>query len=392
MRLIVYFLLFITASSVLPGKTANSKIKIVFRFDDYMMTQHIVFDSILDIFKKNNIPLTLGVVPYDKEEQLFNKLNLDQLNDLKDRIKKNEIEIALHGFCHTNNELTGRSLFRKEILSEFLNLEYNDQVKKIKKGKEALDSIFNTNTKVFIPPYNSYDDNTINALGRLGFEVISASMDGNSGPDIISYIPYTISELTELPGLLRMDPDDAYSIIVVIHPYSFIGGIKTDLTTPVYFSKLDTLLNWINGQDNISAVSFSELGKSEEFSALRFTLNSTDNNMLLKILDKLSIFRYGVYNTSAYQSNHTRIFRLFNVLFHIIVFLTFYITANIFRRFIKPTRLIRIIFISLFLLMILAVLYKAINSHALIIYVIFLTTIVVAFYAGLLRSRERGLK
>ena len=104
MRLIVFFLLFITASSsALPGKPANNKIKIVFRFDDYMMTQNVIIDSILDIFKKNNIPLTLGVVPYDEEGMIFNKLSHDQLNDLKDRIKNNEIEIALHGFNHTNN-------------------------------------------------------------------------------------------------------------------------------------------------------------------------------------------------------------------------------------------------------------------------------------------------
>ena len=392
LKLIIAFLLLLITSSVLSGQSEENKIRIVFRFDDYMMTQHVIFDSILDIFKKNNIPLTLGVVPYDKQEMIFNKLTQDQLNDLKNRIKKNEIEIALHGFSHTDNKLTGRSLLKKEILSEFLNLDYNEQLKKIKKGKEALDSIFNINTKVFIPPYNSYDNNTIKALVKLGFEVISASMDGDSGPDIISYIPYTISDLTELPGLLRMDTDDDYSIIVVIHPYSFIGGIKTDLTKPVYFSKLDTMLNWINGQDNILPVNFSTLGKSEEFNALRFKLNSTDNNMLVKILDKLNIFRYGVYNTTKYQRNHTRILAIFNFMFHVIVFLTIYFAAKILSRFIKPNRFIKLIFLLLALFVIIAVLYKAINSHAIIIYLLFLTTIIVAFFAGFARARDRTYK
>jgi peptidoglycan/xylan/chitin deacetylase (PgdA/CDA1 family) len=391
MRLLVSFLLLLITSSVLSGQTEDNKIKIVFRFDDYMLTQNVTFDSILDVFKKNSISLTLGVVPYN-EELIFNELSQDQLNDLRDRIKNNEIEIALHGFNHTDNKLSGRSLLKREILSEFYNMEYNDQVVKIKKGKEALDSLLNTNTKVFIPPFNSYDDNTIKALAGLDFEVISASMDGYSGPDIISYIPYTISDLTKLPGLLRMDPDDDYTVIVVIHPYSFIGGIKTDLTEPVYFSKLDTMLNWINGQDNILTVSFSALGKSEEFSALRFKMNSTDNNMLVKFLEEFNILRHGVYNTTEYQRKHARILGLFNVVFHVMVFFIFYFTAKIFRRLIKPTRLIRILFISLCLLLILAVLYKAFNSHALIIYVMFLTTIVVAFSAGLFNSRDRSLK
>src|SRR3989339_460674 len=109
MRSFISFLFLFTALIVLSGQKANNKIKIVFRFDDYMMTQHIVFDSILDIFKKNHISLTLGVVPFDKEDVIFNKLSQDQLNDLKSRIKKNEIEIALHGFSHTDNKLTKRS-------------------------------------------------------------------------------------------------------------------------------------------------------------------------------------------------------------------------------------------------------------------------------------------
>lgn len=391
MRLLVSFLLLLISSSVVSGQLQDHKIKIVFRFDDYMMTQHVIFDSILDIFKKNNISLTLGVVPYDKKEVLFNKLNQDQLDDLKNRIKRKEIEIALHGYTHTDNKLTGGSLLKKEILSEFSNLEYNEQVKKIRKGKAALDSILNINTVVFIPPYNSYDGNTIKALDSLNFDVISASMDGYSGHGKISYIPHTISDLTKLPGLLMKVPDDDYSIVVVIHPYSFIGGIETELTQPVYFSKLDTMLNWINRQENILTLSFSALGKSEEFSALRFTMNSTDNNMLIKVLEKFSIIRYGVYNTIEYQRNHKRIFGILNVLFHVIVFLIFYLIGLITRKLIRPNRLIKVIVILFFILLIVAVLYKAINSYAFPIYALFLSIIVVAFCAGLFRRKVRVL-
>ena len=389
MRSLISFLFLFTALIVLSGQKANNKIKIVFRFDDYMMTQHIVFDSILDIFKKNHISLTLGVVPFDKEDVIFNKLSQDQLNDLKSRIKKNEIEIALHGFSHTDNKLTKRSLLKKEISSEFYNMEYNDQVAKIKKGKKALDSILNINTKVFIPPYNSYDENTIKALESLDFKVISASRDGYSGPGRISYIPYTTSDLTELPGLLRVKPDDDYSIIVVIHPYSFIGGIKTDLTKPVYFNKLDTLLNWINGQNNIVTVNFLTLARGENFNYKRFVLNSTDNNILIKFLDEFRILRYGVYNTAEYQRSHKRIFGVYNILFHIIVFLSVFFAAKIFRRLILSSAILKIIFILLFIIMVPGVLYKAINSHAFVIYIVFLLTILSAFSIGLIRGNHQ---
>lgn len=389
MRLIITFLLLCLTSSVLSGQPDVKKIKIVFRFDDYMMIQDVTFDSIINVFKKNNIPLTLGVVPYGKNELIFNKLNQDQLNDLKDRVKNNEIEIALHGFTHTDNKLTGSPPLKRKILSEFSNLEYNKQVKKIRKGKQALDSILNINTVVFIPPYNSYDANTIEALDRLNFKVISASMDGYSVPAKISYIPYTIDDLTELPELLKTVPDDNYSIIAVIHPYSFFGEPETAFTKPVYFSKLDTLLNWINQQDNILAVSFSALAESEEFSAFRYKMNSTDNNMLDKTLEKLKVFNYNVYNTTDYQMIHKRIWGMLNIVFHIIIFIIFYLTGIIFRRLIKPHKVINLICILLFSLFIIAVLYKAINSHALVIYILFLTTIVVAFCAGLFKLRGR---
>lgn len=389
MKLIISSLLLCFVSYVLPGQPDDKKIKIVFRFDDYMMIQDVTFDSIMNVFRKNKIPLTLGVVPYNKKEEIFNKLSQEQLTELKTRVKNNEIEIALHGFTHTDNKLTGSPPLKREILSEFSNLGYCEQVKKIRKGKIALDSMLNTNTVVFIPPYNSYDANTIKALDNLNFKVLSASMDGYSVSSKISYIPYTINDLTKLPELLRRKPDDNYTIVAVIHPYSFFGETETVFTKPVYFSKLDTILNWINRQDKISAVSFSALGKSEDLGALRFNMNSTDNNMLEKTLEKLKIISKTVYNTTDYQKVHKRMWGIFNVVFHIFIFLVFYLTGVIFRRLIKPHKVINLICILLFSLFIIAVLYKAINSHALIIYVLFLTTIVVAFCTGLFKLRGR---
>jgi hypothetical protein len=43
--------------------SGHNKVKLVFRCDDYLLQNSMLMDSIIDVFQKNDIPVSLGVVP-----------------------------------------------------------------------------------------------------------------------------------------------------------------------------------------------------------------------------------------------------------------------------------------------------------------------------------------
>lgn len=130
----------------------------------------------------------------------------------------------MHGFNHNDNELGKGSFLINPVASEFARLEYNNQFKRINKAKKSIDSLLNINVNIFIPPFDSYDDNTLKVLDSLKFGIISASMDGSSSSDKISYIPFTINDLNELPKIVKKYQYDNLTIVVLMHPYSFKEG------------------------------------------------------------------------------------------------------------------------------------------------------------------------
>jgi len=374
--------------SGISASNPDTRTRIVFRFDDYILEPDIISDSIIYIFNKHKIPLCVGIIPYNKEGILYNNLNPGQLAALKGWIRKNEVNIALHGYNHDDNKLNEGSLLKKPGLSEFVSLSFNDQLGKIRRGKNAIDSLLNTNITIFIPPFNSYDDNTLKVLDSLKFKIISASIDGSSGSGKISYIPYTISDLNELPGIIRSNKNDNSAIIVVLHLYSFAGEYAGGMSTPVRISHLDTLLSWINDQRGLIATDFSTLGSSEVFDNERFDLNSTNKNMLIKTLNQLKIYRYGVFGTTEYLRKQKSVFGVLNILFHIVLFVSVYYAAILAGKMVRSYKMLRIFLVTLFIIGIMGVLYKALNSHSLTGYLVLLTVVSISFCLGMIRGNN----
>jgi peptidoglycan/xylan/chitin deacetylase (PgdA/CDA1 family) len=393
MKSIISFLFLFITISVIKANNLNQRIKIVFRFDDYQLTSTKFYDSLFYIFQKNNIPLSLGIIPFDKNGIIHNEMNQEQLADLKLRIKSGEIEIALHGFNHSDNELCKGSFLTSPVKSEFAKLEYNNQFKRINKAKNSIDSLLNIKVNIFIPPFNSYDDNTLKVLDSLKFAIISSSMDGSASSDKIRYIPFTINDLNELPKVVKKYKYDKITIVVLLHPYSFKEGANypNDFSKRIDFNQLDTLLNWIKKQNYAITTTFSNLDKSENYDKNRFVLNSTNNNLLVKILFKLKLYRYGVYNTAEHIRNNKNILTMFNVFLHIIVFLFIYFTAKIIAKLIKPSKKIMLIFVAIIVILMFCVLYKIINSHSLITYTVFIVTILMALFLGI-KGNEISIK
>jgi hypothetical protein len=319
-------LLFIVSLVFLSFFSANArgKMKIVFRYDDYILVPSKFCDSLLYIFHKNNIPLCLGIIPFDSTNLIINKLNQEQINDLRSRIQKKEIEVALHGFNHIN--ILRPYFLNKKTYSEFGSLSYFKQFDKLSKGKKALDSLFNIETNVFVPPFDTYDNNTLKALIDLNFKIISGDMYGGCTYEEIKYIPATFGDFFELADIIDKNIDDDATIVFLFHPYSFIENsfkYPNIIAPRISLNYLDSLLNSITKQE-ISFYTFSDLAKIENFNKVLYQANSFKYNLLKKVLNKLKIYRYGVYSSQELNDQNKEFLIFGNIFLHLLSFLFVY--------------------------------------------------------------------
>jgi len=380
-------LLFIALLVLLNGFPANAdgKIKMVFRFDDYLLIHSTLFDSLLNTFQKNKIPLCIGILPFDTSGSFIYKLNQDQVNDLRSRIHRKEIEVALHGFNHLN-ELSHRFLTRTTF-SEFASIDYKKQYEKLAKGKMVLDTLLHINTNVFIPTFNTYDNNTLKALEELKFEIISGGLHGLSNSKIIKYIPPTYENFSELPDIIEKFGNENVTVIIYFHSYAFEESRYAYFKDPsrlVTFSQLDTLLNWIK-QQNVSFYTFSDLAVTENFDRDLFRANSYKYNLLLNALNFVKLYRYGVYSGLEYHRQKTGLI-LANIILHFVCFLLTYFFANFFIGITRASLKTVLIFLGICAIPVLIYLYYIRYDFSLEVILILLFVITCAIILSLFKK------
>lgn len=140
---------------------------VIFRDDDiqpWFAFDHLV--EVNNIFTEEAVPVTLGVIPFAGNHTLTEDPTLvDYLKNLK-TIHPNFFEIALHGYNHQLlSDFYGGS--------EFGDLEYPTQLGRIYLGKELLKETLDVDPVTFIPPFDTYDNNTARALKELDLKVVS---------------------------------------------------------------------------------------------------------------------------------------------------------------------------------------------------------------------------
>lgn len=166
--LLILLILSAYISYTKPKIPHKARVIVIFRMDDPQPRWR--FNALkrgVDLFVKEEIPLTLGVIPYvggkfkASEDRLFSAYMRRLLIT-----KSSLIEVALHGLTHdVRTYMKGKS--------EFAGLPMEEQLKMIKEGKSILGEI-GAKVRVFIPPFDTYDNNTIEALRKAGIIVLSA--------------------------------------------------------------------------------------------------------------------------------------------------------------------------------------------------------------------------
>jgi|WetSurMetagenome_2_1015567.scaffolds.fasta_scaffold28336_3 hypothetical protein len=209
--------------SLFPSKK-NNTVQVVIRYDDYSNTSSIETErEMLKLVDMFNFPLSLGIIPYtpgNKHGAASYDVPLSQakVDLIRNYVKKGLIEICQHGYSHS-------SVNRDNPYSEFTGMSYNLQYHKILKGKKLLDSLYNTRTITFIPPWNAYDQTTVKVLAGLHFKNLSSDNFGVVPADEeIIYLPYT-AELPHLEKIMKYKylpgSNGKAMIVLMLHEYNF---------------------------------------------------------------------------------------------------------------------------------------------------------------------------
>jgi predicted deacetylase len=212
----ILVILAIIFSSTLPGCASQSANKphIVLRIDDI---QDFAFRDaqirLMEISINDQIPVSLSVIPsqFGKDDQVLQlvKKGLDQGS-----------EVTIHGWAH-------------EDLSA---LPLEEQVHLLSQAKSKTRSLFSVDVAILVPPMFAFSDNTIAAMKKTGFAVVSSYVDIVK-PGLIANVEsipgtVTLSDLSENRWMIRdfdgVQKDIADSVkrfgyaIIVTHPQEFI--------------------------------------------------------------------------------------------------------------------------------------------------------------------------
>ena len=218
--------------------------KIAVRIDD--ITCDMDWDSFIamkEILDELEIKPLIGVVPDNRDPLLrCGELKEDFWNTIRE-LQRQGWSIAMHGYQHEYITKQG-GIFPLNHFSEFAGLSLDDQISKIKKGREILLK-HKISTDIFMAPGHSFDKNTIRALRENGFRYIT---------DGYGYRPYQYLGITFLP--------------IAFHSRKSIAKIQKEMTTLVYH-----INGWSENRrqetrkllsdDSLEFVSFQEILKIE---------------------------------------------------------------------------------------------------------------------------------
>lgn len=227
---------------------------LIFRCDDYRGDEGLigqVDQALVTMFARRDLPLVFGVIPADLNGRA------EPIAALRPAIAAGTVEVAQHGWDHLPQ---AELLANQGIKSEYLGRAYDEQLQRIGQGKQLVETWFQVPVYTFIPPWDSYDENTLLACAELGFAALSA--------DLFSPAAHQMARPVLLPATIKLASLEALidrwsqhvqpgSIAVVeFHAYEFVESGSTFGYFPL--SKLEQLLDRIVASPNLRVLSMRD--------------------------------------------------------------------------------------------------------------------------------------
>lgn len=177
---------------------------IVFRNDDLAaFWSDYTAINVTETFRIKKIPVVLGIIPLNRHDQ-----NLTEDNTIMTYLTKIRsdplIEFAIHGYNHD--------------IDEFREVSYEDAVFKISSSYRTLHDAFGVTPTTLIPPYNNYNNNTVQALKK---ELGKNSVISSGYYDIQNGIAFTGFEdvlyIPQTTDIYDYDEDHLHSIEEIVN-------------------------------------------------------------------------------------------------------------------------------------------------------------------------------
>ena len=350
----VLILLACPSSGFCDRSSENQKIIIVFRYDDYSAVSPVDCDlKIIDTFRQIGATVSLGVIPFittDYEKHLSTvrlsendshssedsviPLTPAKVRILTDAVNEGVVDVAMHGYSHRS--------FKSRRRTEFCGLDFETQFDHLSKGKEFLEQALKEPITCFVPPWNSYDKNTLRSLGALGFASISGSKLGADAPsEGFKFLPAT-SSLERLPSAIAESRKFHYKqpvIVCVFHPLDF-REVDKDRGV-ITFSEFSGLINTLAAQDDISVLSLSQAMKAVDAGVEHFRSNKRITILSAFVPAQLRSGLSDLYLTQSTELSHVMTTL---TIFYFIIFLLLSLSVILCKKWVFP-RLNRVLVI-----------------------------------------------
>ncbi|HZA62589.1 MAG TPA: polysaccharide deacetylase family protein, partial [Nitrososphaeraceae archaeon] len=263
---------------------------VVFRMDDIQdyWLKSVQFAA-MDHFTSRNQSLTLGVIMggIGNDTELVNKV--------KEGSNSGLFELAVHGWNHT----------------DYTRLTEEEQRKSLEDSNRKMMELFEKASDIFIPPLNSLNDDTIDAVQQANMKILNANtssfnklqLKGDNGTQTLSSLPMPSQDLFYVPSTIAFKDyyqdqpfknslqnilnnvtqsisTNGYAVII-IHPQDFAkieNGTFTGTVDENEINDLSSLIDLILS-NNIRVGSFSEVTGEIEIQneMMMSSSNSTQN-------------------------------------------------------------------------------------------------------------------
>ncbi len=238
---------------------------VIFRMDD---GERWAFErttaAIIEVFKRNNALLDIGVIPYAHGKVSYDVPFLKQYKD------DGVISISMHGLEHVHREFDTRHSGKS----------YDELKSNLIRAREEFKEFFGEYPVAFTVPYDYFTEDAYRAIGDAGFKIFSVQkanelypstepVDFSGNPDKKGlYRLCTVSDVTQwdagsnrwgeifpadrrcpLFGSIEWGLENLEVAVVGIHPQAFCN--KDDVPDPLKLEKLEKIVKRVRNLGTI---------------------------------------------------------------------------------------------------------------------------------------------
>lgn len=216
-------------AAVGPRRSADRTPIVVFRYDDFGNdSPRHVENALLAAFRAVQAPITFAVIPFGgsgvgaaPDDDAWTPLDACALGWLRAAQADGTVEVAQHGFAHVDHEPAS------ERESEFRGVEPALQRQRLQRGRDVLTQGLGAAPTAFVPPFNTFDAHTAQALVELGFTILSGDKSGvvGGGHSPLRELPSTctLGKARAAIAAARSSWHAQPVVTVLLHPMEFVG-------------------------------------------------------------------------------------------------------------------------------------------------------------------------